>query len=306
MEDMNLWHHFTRHTAATISTPWQDELPAIALTCDYLIHGILAMGALHLAYLNADNPSLHEKYTYLATQHQDLSLGPFQQAMSAITPANANTCFAFSSLLMAYNFASDGSPEYLFPFSTEKPREGHSNWIVCLRGCSSIYMIARAEVRAGPLGFMFTTGRSIQQSLGNGAIPDREDDKSLGQITDIVLNLPAVKISTTNDEMDSYRDAIEKLTNMLAGVGNGLDSISRRIASSVWACKVSETYIRTLREQRPPALIILAHYCLLLKQCEDCWFMKHRAVGLFDAVQRCLDAEWHIYIKHPRKVFRAV
>src|ERR1700691_3252940 len=50
MEDMNLWHHFTRHTAATISIPWQDELPAIALTCDYLIHGILAMGALHLAY----------------------------------------------------------------------------------------------------------------------------------------------------------------------------------------------------------------------------------------------------------------
>jgi hypothetical protein len=127
MEDMNLWHHFTRDTAATISTPWQDELLRIALTCDYLIHGIMAMGALHLAYLNADDPSLHEKYTYLATQHQDLSLGPFQQAMSEIIPANSNTCFAFSSLLMAYNFASGGSPEYLFSFSTGKPREGLAN-----------------------------------------------------------------------------------------------------------------------------------------------------------------------------------
>jgi hypothetical protein len=166
-------------------------------------------------------------------------------------------------------------------------------------------MIARAEIRAGPLGFMFTIGRSIQQSLENGAIPDPEDGKSLIQITDIVLNLPAIKISTTNEEMGSYRDAIEKLTNMLAGVASGLDSISRRIASSVWACKVSETYIRMLREQRPPALIILAHYCLLLKQCEDCWFMKHRAAGLIESIQGCLGAEWHIYIDRPRKVFGA-
>jgi hypothetical protein len=122
---------------------------------------------------------------------------------------------------------------------------------------------------------------------------------------DTVLNLPAIKVSTTNEEMDSYRDAIERNTNMFAGVAGGHDSISRRIASSAWACKVSETYIQMLREQRPPALIILAHYCLLLKQCEDCWFMKHRAAGLFEAIQKRLGTEWHIYIDRPRNVFGA-
>jgi hypothetical protein len=41
-----------------------------------------------------------------------------------------------------------------------------------------------------------------------------------------------------------------------------------------------------LSEHRPPALAIMAHFCLLLKRCHSYWYMEHRANDLFDAIQQ--------------------
>ncbi|KAH8879161.1 hypothetical protein GQ53DRAFT_672670 [Thozetella sp. PMI_491] len=299
MEDMTLWHHFIKSTAETISSPWGEELPQLALSCDYLLHGILAAAALHLAFLY---PELHEKYNFLATIHQDLAIGPFQRAMKDITTENGNQLFAFSTLLIVFNFASSRAPEELLPSLDGGSQTGIANWISCLRGCYSIHQAARLHIQAGPLGFLITEGRKLFDVLSSGIVPLPEDDKSLLQITEGVMMLPSVRSSTTLDEMDSYVEAIAKLRNYLAVSTMDQSPVMRRAITSMWAATISETFIRLLREKRPPALIIMAHFCILLERADNCWYISGRAVALFTTVDQTLDAEWAGYIEHPRRI----
>ncbi|KAF8861078.1 hypothetical protein BDZ45DRAFT_740679 [Acephala macrosclerotiorum] len=301
MEDMTLWHQFITKTASTLATPWGNELPAVALNCDYLLHGILALGALHLAYLDDSNVMKQKQYSYLADHHYNLALGPFQRAIGNVTPENANQLFAFSTLLMIYNYGCNRIPGPAFPSAAAETQEGLPSWLGCIRGCSAIFANAEAHVEAGPMGFLITRGKQMMAILSTGAQPSPEDDSSLTQIKDVVLNLPVVRVSTTVDEMDAYLDALHRLRPLLAASAQPLDSILRRALCSIWPTTVLDTYVRLLGEKRAPAMIIMAHYCLLLRGLEDCWYMKGRGLNLFYIIERSLGDEWATYVEHPRR-----
>jgi len=284
MDDMALWHHFSTETASTIYPSWKQEFPRLALTCDYLMHGVLATGALHLAYLC---PQQREKYEDLANQHQDLALRPFQDATSHMTADNCNHVFGFSILVMVFNYASFRSPDDLLPFSGCVPYGGLSNWISCLRGCSFIYQQAKVHIENGPFGFIISHQHlyALDNARQNEEGLPHDDDKSLEYLTKHLLNSDKIKSSTTVEDVDAYTDAINILRKLLAGSQVG-DLGYRKMMSSAWPTLVSETYLRLLSQQQPLALIIMAHYCLLVKKCEDCWYIAARGFEMFEAIRQ--------------------
>lgn len=301
LEDLALWHHFMNTTAPTLSTPWGDKLVALALSCDYLVHGMLAVSALHRGYLSPD-PKTKDKSAYLASQHVNLSIGPYLKAMSDITAANANQLWVFSTLLMTFTFASYRSHDHLFPFSENASKEIVSNWIVCLRTCVRWVEAAVACLELGPLGFMISEGRKAETAIQDGALPDPEVDQSLKVLTDTVLTLPVIKSTTTVEEMDAYNEVINRLRNMFAAHARGLNSVMMRATAALWVGRIPDTFLRLLSEKRPPALIIVAHYSLLLKSCEDCWYMEQRSYYLFEAVKQNLPEQWAPYVEYPHRV----
>ncbi|KAE9363278.1 hypothetical protein N431DRAFT_357240 [Stipitochalara longipes BDJ] len=301
MEDINLWHHFLKSTAPTLTVPWKEELVQHALSCDYLVHGMLATAALHLGYLSSD-PKEKDKYAYLASQHHDLALGPFQRAMNNITAANANQLWVFSTLLMTFTYASFRSREHLFPFAESASDEVLSNWMLCIRGCVGFVQTALEHLEGGPMGHIISDGMKVESSLADGAVPDPEVDQSLSLLTTTVFQMPIIKSTTTVEEMEAYYDAIERLRSMFAAYARGLNSAMTRASAAMWVGRVSATFIRLLSEKRPPALILTAHYCLLLKYCEDVWYMEQRAYYLFEAVKQSLGEEWAPYVEYPHRV----
>jgi hypothetical protein len=238
-----------------MSGPWMTELPKIALSCDYLTHGMMSTAALHLAYLR---PGQLERYQLLSVQHQDVALGPFQIAMSNITTENCNQVFGFSLLLMVSHFASFRAPEFFFP-SPVAGNNGLSDWVIWHRGCQTILNQARESIKA----------------------------------------------STTVAELEAYKDATTRLRRLLKASSQTEDSVIRRAFASIWPVVISDTFIQLLSQLQPLALVIMAHYCLLIKNCHSCWYMEHRAYHMFDAVKRNLSEEWTIYIEHPLRVLGA-
>jgi len=301
MEDINLWHHFIKSTAPTLSVPWNEDLVQRALSCDYLVHGMLATAALHLGYLSSD-PKEKDRYAYLASQHHDLALGPFQRAMTNITAANANQLWVFSTLLMTFTYASFRSREHLFPFTETASDEVLSNWMLCIRGCVGFVQTALGHLEGGPLGHIISDGMKVESSIADGALPDPAVDQSLSLLTTNVFQMPIIKSTTTVEEMEAYTDAIERLRSMFAAYARGLTSSMTRASAAMWVGRVSATFIRLLSEKRPPALILTAHYCLLLKYCEDVWYMEQRAYYLFEAVKQSLGEEWAPYVEYPHRV----
>jgi hypothetical protein len=106
------------------------ELPKIALSCNYLIHGMMSIAALHLAHLHPDQ---REKYQLFSIQHQNVAPGPFQIAVSNITTENCDQVFRFSLLLMVSHFASFRAPEFFFPPKLTG-NNGLSDWVIWHRG----------------------------------------------------------------------------------------------------------------------------------------------------------------------------
>lgn len=300
MDDMVLWHHFATVTAATIAGPWEKELPLQALNCDFLMHGLLATAALHLAYLH---PERRDRFNYQSAHHQDLALGPFRHVISEINLENCHQVFAFSMLLIVFNYASFRSPEYLLPFSAVTGYKGLSNWLVCLRGCYSIRQQARSHVLTGPLGFLVPQ-EDWMTAIPPSDAPPSKDDQSLQYMVDNLFDLPYVKISTSIEALDAYTDALIRLRQLLYASSRTTDLFSRRGISSAWPATISETFLWLLNEHKPPALLIMGHYCLLLKKCEAYWDMEHRAHDLFQAVQQSLAEEWYPYLEYPMQVFK--
>ncbi|KAI5303056.1 hypothetical protein KEM56_000083, partial [Ascosphaera pollenicola] len=111
LADLELMHQYTSRTYSTLSKDnqhekvWKDYVPEEALTHPFLMHGILALAALHLlSGCNAENPK-RRKYAELATMHQHLALSDFRPQLNNVTATNCTAVFAFSCVVAALAFS---------------------------------------------------------------------------------------------------------------------------------------------------------------------------------------------------------
>lgn len=105
IRDLELMHHFTTVVCKTLSgrkevqDAWGIVLPQMAFSCDYLMHGILALSALHLATLKAENKG---EYIDCSMSHLHCSLSTYNQVLPNIAADNCVTLFAVSSLVAVH------------------------------------------------------------------------------------------------------------------------------------------------------------------------------------------------------------
>jgi hypothetical protein len=272
------------------------------------MHGTLSTAALHLAYLN---PSQRDKYEEVSSQHRNLALGPFRLALSHITPENCHNVFSFSVLLIIAQFAPSDSPRALGLPGTALYK-GPANWIVCLRACDSILSQAIVHMVDGPFGKLLADAMGAMDLTEKVELRKTEDDESLEGLSRRILAVQAgdgvieesTTTTTTLDEMEAYADSISLLRKMLAASSSTSDPLSARIFSSLWATQASETFIQMLHEERPTALCILAHYCLLLNRCHSCWYTEHRAYDLLMAITQGLPEDWMTSVEYPLRVIQ--
>jgi hypothetical protein len=100
--DLELMHHFSTSVAKTLShrneiqEAWAIALPMEAYSCDYLMHGLLALSALHL-----DSSSHNKRHDYsdLSTYHLHKSLARFRERLANISVENCVPLFGLSSLM---------------------------------------------------------------------------------------------------------------------------------------------------------------------------------------------------------------
>lgn len=68
----------------------------------------------------------------------------------------------------------------------------------------------------------------------------------------------------------------------------------------------AEQYIRLLNERRPEALVLFAHYCVLLSYCDYSWHFCGVGKRLIAAIWRSLSVEMRPWISWPVAVTGAI
>lgn len=87
----------------------------LAFEHPFLMHEILSLSALHMAYNRPENASI---YRHAAAIHHAEALPIFQAQLANLTPENCNACFAFSCILCVYTWAAP-SPDQTSNLSSE-------------------------------------------------------------------------------------------------------------------------------------------------------------------------------------------
>ena len=288
-----LFKNFCTKTCYTLQSDpvqqsvWQNNVPQLAFSFDFVMHGILALSALHLAYLYPQK----DFYVSYAQLHYQISFNRGKKLLSQITQENCSGLYVFSILVAVYALASPRKPEdFLLVRET-----GIAPWLSIFRENCAIMESSGTALMSGPLRPMIENGLQKFQL--------RESRTNKTSIGEEQLNILQYLIAGTIPDLETfntYAQAIEELRKSFA-VFNSYQYNHGATDAFIWVHCVSEEYLLLLRKGTQESLCIFAFFCALLHQMNSIWWGEGWSTHLMAQIGLLLDEEHRQWILWPVK-----
>lgn len=286
--DLELLHNFTTSTFSTLSFDpllrnlWRLNVPQIGFNYGFVMRGILAVSALHLAYYQ---PAKRDFYLAVGmTQHQT-ALAVGISMVSNVTQENCSAIYIFSILTFYFTLASPRKPGNILLLGDS----GLADWLYLLRGTAVIIESNIEFLIAGSLGPMFAFGR--RRITMRDSVPGLNEVQELRQF---------IRNSCADPEkLEIYLSSVDELDKSLALLYHGgLQSVETAHIFT-WAMRMSEEYLMLLRDGVQEALAIFAFSCVLLKYLDCHWWMDGWSTHLISRTYNLLDEEHRLWVRWP-------
>lgn len=281
LPDLELMMQWCNTTFQTLSRSertdpvWRTNVPEEALSHPFLMHGLLAVSALHLARTSKDPPS-RSAYLTRAVAHQNQALALFREILGDINESNAKAMFAFASMVVVYTFGFPAPPDVQDPWTS----------------IDDLYQV-------------LVLTRGIQQVIRSPAeYLSTSTFAPILQVEPVSAPLPADAAATINQlheanevcgsrneshETEIYTATIDNVAEMLGWVYGGMTA---SVIAGRWAIRLPARFMELLREREPMALVMLAHYGVLLQAMRHRWCFGEWCLRVAKAVWAILDEEW--------------
>ncbi len=323
---LQLLHHL-EHDFSTAMGP---EAPVVsrvlqmalveAFTAPFLMDELLALSAVHQSTL-ADEASPHHRVAYRteATRLQTRALARYNTVVSGQDLAKFNLAiFLFSTFLGQHVLFDTFSLLHTSSCSTTTTSNNHNlaevldRLVHCLglhRGIAAVAggawpaLMAELRDRLGPDAEHFDP-----ESHANH---NSTDDTTLGpECADLMARLAdkngGSELSTTSRE--ACRGAVAALQRVFdvqrswhAGKGD-ITWNQRFIGVQEWPVRISADYINLLSRRQPEALVILAHYAVVLHHARGHWIVGDVGDALVRSISSHLGGYWADWLEWPNRV----
>ncbi|OHF03949.1 hypothetical protein CORC01_00811 [Colletotrichum orchidophilum] len=288
LTDMQLVHHFTTTTAHTISENpdfvylWTTTVPQIAFANEFLLHGILAVAAIHRAHLN---PEKRDENANLSVRHQNIALSQFSPGLSEIGENNADAYVLHAICIFLLNTYSIANPQG--PITSKDVAQS----FILLQGIKSILTLpfAHRYISNGPLARWLYQG-GVEPAVG-GNFASKVDD---------LLNL--TRSMAPSDDTTTCQSALEGLKITFAAV-----SSPKHRSGLVWRWAVSlpQPFLELMSQNHPMALVILMHYAALVNATErNMWYLVGWGRNVASALDQAIQEPWREWIQWPLRCIR--
>lgn len=266
---------------------WRTIVPEEALSHPFLMHGILALSSLHLARTGPE-PSRRASYLNRAVAHQNQALALFRELLGDVKESNAKAMFAFAGIVVIYTFAFPHTPDVQDPWS-------------CIDDLYQVLVLTRGvqQVIHAPRDF---TSFLVDSSFGP-ILQVEEIEVPLPEDTSAMLKQlrranEVCGARDPNHELQVYERSIANLEEMLNWCHSG---IRANTIAGRWAIRLHPRFMELLRERDPLALVMLAHYGVLLHYLKHRWCFDEWCVRVSKAVWAILDDQWRPLIEWAMK-----
>ncbi|KAF7557965.1 hypothetical protein G7Z17_g244 [Cylindrodendrum hubeiense] len=268
-----------------IVTP--NEMVDKALGCDFLMNELLAFSARHLATTRPDREAF---YLYHAKNLQTHALSLFT---GAHVEPNKDNCIhiLFFSWLLGIHLLCDvpstrGQDDIL---------ERFLHYFELFRGIRVVTVGAWTFLVESEYREIFERGAAAAKNV------------SVGSHTSSLRDL--VRDSLGINEVQ--KKACEEAISRLQWVFENYDRIGPKEAlvdcahvAFSWPLLVSPEFLQCLRAKRPEALLILAHFAVVLFYCRSSWIFGPVGAQLLESIVSTLGPGWERWLQWPKEVIQ--
>lgn len=280
-------------TREDIRTFWRVEAPKQAVHYSFLLHELLALSALHKAYME---PGQRREFYALGSYHQDLAIKEMRKTLPNLGPNNAGAMFATGAVISITAFASTGLAAAHDANTRARSAIDDLLDIFSLQqGMYSILSQNQAHVQGGVFAVLLS---DLANHEGEAIIP-------------LMLSLAAqMPILTSFVESQPLAPSVRtELLSALSSFRSCLDFANEPGATTrplrflfFWPNHLNQEFCNLSRKKEPTALVILAYYAVVFRAAERFyWFVEGWAERITRSVADTVPAEpsWHTILQWP-------
>jgi hypothetical protein len=308
VDDLELFYNYMDNTARTLGDEshhelWQKGVPELGFQYPCVPDLILALSALHLA---RKRPEKRIKYETIAEQHSTAALQAATALMRDMSQDNCPALYISAVLICFTSFAKGPSPGNMLVVADD----GQVPWLSLIRGVRFVVAnMGWSAVFSGVLA-KYAPQRSDSQDAETiaqtqtpstlAATATEDWRTSLEMISDLFAVLPS------HPCRHIYTREVESLVSHLeATFRTGMNALPGTIGKMEnimgWIYSIRYDFVKRLSMKHPVALIILGHFCVLLRTLEGYWFMQGWAQHVMREVIAATDEACHKWLAWPMK-----
>lgn len=294
VEDLELMMHWCTTTYRSMArgpateSLWQMGIPQLSLRHPALRHGLLALSALQSAGITT-NSSRKMRLWISACEHRSQALEGIQfEDIRELTTLQCNASVALCCVLLAFSFAYskiDGDIQENDGKQSD-PLDNFLEIFELMRWLVSTMMLLMDRVALGELSTL------VQPDTIQPTMPDT----SQLVIAALRRQNEVEAKRNSNHEKDVYDQAIDHLRCLLEKLINGGEP--KGFAFS-WAFRTPIRYQDLLRERESFALVLLAHYAVILHHMRDTWWVGDWGLRILQEIDHHLEPQYRYLMSWP-------
>lgn len=266
--------------SAEVTSAWLKDIPKLALEYENVLYGIMSISATNLLRDDpADPVLLTARQNYLV-----LALGAQRRAVESLNDQGVDAATFTSLLILINSFAMLHERTY-DPYIPAMP------WLEMGKGAGSIIQFL---LRANQNSYATRVKKVIQSSPYIWDDPTITDEQNRREFASVLSQT----IPSNDIWDDETREAYEMTLSYVGSMHKSLRSgeptyaICRRIIC--FPMYIPPRFIDFVQEQRPRALVVLAHFFAVVSRVSfPVWWIGNAGPKEIRAIRSVLPQEWH-------------
>ena len=269
----------------------QEHIPEEAAKHSFLMHGVLALSALHLAFMR---PAQVNKYASLCDKHQASALASYRQILTHITEDVADALFALSTILSISSLARAALKASQMEGPPHISVDSICELMFLTRGVREVKEATGERVNRGPFSVVLH-GHDLSGDVKVTMSP------KISNVFRELENMVHVNC-TDQDQRKHCSEALAHLRNIYEGMmGNYLVGDLEMGQVWRWTAMLSYDFIKLVQVHYPPALVVTAHFTVAAMMLRDMWFVSNWGSLAFDGIRIALNGELEEYLVWPQE-----
>jgi hypothetical protein len=263
-----------------------------AISEPYLMDELLAVSALHLSTLTSDAVE-KKRYHHQAAQLQTRALTVFNTTRPAVGDENCIAMFLFSGILGLHALFDSAS----FRLDYAEFLDRFIQFLSLHRGIRTItrqswHILSQTELR-----HIVNQISDLESQDPQFAESGTECDALMAQVEASGDNLGPTAYSACQEAVGWLQ--------WLSRQRRGLPSSVQTHVVMAWPVLISFEFLQMLRQRRPEALVILAHWAVFLHYHRDFWVFGDSGRFLLESTRKYLGTYWDDWMAWPMEVLEA-